>query len=245
MKKCLFCKNTKKLSKEHIIPKWLLNELGSTDKTLATTHFTMLGLPKSKRVHSFKSLVSGMVCENCNNKWMSRLEISIKDLVIRLINLNKKPKDVKNVFNSLAKNHEVLARWAFKTAIVLNHATNYKDLVPEAHFHSLHSSKIPEGVWINLGFANNSENITWIQDQTVLFIGKSSEIPPEREGVYKITFQFRYLLLRICCIPFKNYIQDYKTEASILLWPEFTRYEKFKIYENISEFNLSTYFVRV
>lgn len=241
MEKCLFCGGIKKLSREHIIPKWLLKELGLTEEKLIMRHITIFGMTKSKRTHDFKNLVNAMICEDCNNGWMSKLEVSAKDLVIRLMNLDDIDKDV---FKSLSENYEILAKWSFKTAIVLNYPTNYRHIVPENHFHSLYSSKIPKGVYINLAFTNNIEIIQWRQSQTVIMIGNLSEYSSRLKRVYKITLQFRHLLLRVCHIPFEDFIQGYGTEGSIALWPQLGRYKDFKIYKNIGEFDLSNYFIQ-
>lgn len=240
VKRCLFCGSTRCLSKEHIIPKWLLKELGLTDQQLRMSHVSTLGMTKSQRTHSFTGLVNAMICEDCNSGWMSGLEVSVKDSITRLMHLD----GVTNVLGSLTENHEAIARWSFKTAIALNYPTNYRNIVPEDHFHSLYHSKIPEGVYINLAITDSTDVIKWRQSQTVIMIGNSKHVSRPKD-VYKITMQFKHLLLRVCYISLEDFIQGYETEASIALWPQFGRYEHFKVYEDIDEFDLRNYFIQV
>ena len=241
MKKCLFCENTKKLSKEHIIPKWLLGELGLTEKTIIMQHSSVFGAPLSQRTHSFKGLVNAMICENCNNGWMSKLEASVKDLIIKWMDLDLIEEDTP----LLSEDHEILAKWVFKTAIVLNYPTNYRNIVPEKHFHELYSSKIPAGVYINLALTDNPETIHWRQSQTICMIGDVSKYVSRLKEVYKISLQFNHLLLRVCYVPFENFVQGYAGETSIALWPEFGAYKEFKVYKDIDEFDTGNYFLKI
>jgi len=239
MKRCLFCKSIKKLSREHIIPEWLLKELELTEEDVFMEHYSIFGIPKSQRTHSFKSLVNAMVCEKCNNGWMSDLEASVKDLIIKWINLNIEKKDIL----SLAKDHELIARWALKTAILLNYPTNYRNIIPESHFHKLYKSKIPSGVYINLAICNKPEPIKWRQSQQLLIFGNFSKYASRLKEVYKITMQFNHLLLRISYVPFENLTQGYTGETSVALWPEFGKYKELKVYKNIDEFDVGNYFI--
>jgi len=243
MKKCIFCKNIRKLSKEHIIPRWLLEELGLLEKDVVMEHSSFFGISLSRRTHSFKSFTNAMICEKCNNGWMSKLEASVKGLIIKLMNLDFTGHEGE-IIQSLIKNYAILAKWAFKTAIVLNYPTNYRNIVPVEHFHELYISKIPTGVYINLALTTNSEAINWRQSQTIYMIGMPKNISRLKE-VYKITLQFRHLLLRVCYVPFENFIQGDKGETSIALWPEFCVYKEFKAYKDIDEFHIRNYFLKV
>jgi hypothetical protein len=239
-KRCLFCGSARGLTKEHIIPQWLLGELGLTDQQLRMRHISTLGMTRSQRTHSFLGLVNAMVCEECNSGWMSRLEVAVKDSITKLMHLD----DVKNVLGSLADSHETIARWGFKTAIVLNYPTNYRNIVPEDHFHSLYHSRIPEGVYINLALTENADVIQWRQSQTVIMIGDREYVSRPKD-VYKITMQFKHLLLRVCYVSLEDFTQGHENEASIALWPHFGRYKSSRVYDDIDEFDVSNHFVQV
>jgi hypothetical protein len=239
MKKCIFCGAVGKLSEEHIIPKWLLKELDLSAKDMARgSHLTLSGIAKSERTHSVMTHTNAAICQDCNNGWMSRLENSAKDLIIGLMNMDTE------AFGSLPGNSEILAKWTFKTAIVRNYPSNYRNVVSEDHFQYLYRSEIPRGVYINLAFTSNTEKIIQsIQSQTVLIIGLPENYFSRLREVYKITLKFKHLLLRISYIPFEDFTQG--ADSSIALWPRFGRYEDLKLYKDILEFDASNYFIRI
>jgi hypothetical protein len=238
-RKCLFCGSAQRLSKEHIIPQWLLRELGLTDQQLMMSHTSVFGVTKSQRTHRFMRLVNAMVCKKCNSGWMSALEVSVQDSITKLMHL-----DDRSAIRSLAEDYKTIAKWSFKTAIMLNYPTNYRRIVPEEHFHSLYQSGIPEGVYINLAFTENTDIVVqWRQSQTIITIGDQGHAIPPKD-VYKITMQFKHLLLRVCYISFNGFVQG-DNEASIALWPQFGRYEDFQIYDNIDEFDTGNYFIQI
>lgn len=109
---CLFCGNGN-LSKEHIFAQWLLKELGIMDNDVSMTHMTAIGMEVSNRKHAFSKLVNGLVCEKCNNGWMSDLEGQCQFHIINLMNMEKLDEEM----NFLKENHETVAKWAFKKTV--------------------------------------------------------------------------------------------------------------------------------
>ena len=84
-KKCIFCNEEKKMSKEHVFPQWLLKELGIVSKEILMKHlYTNIEL--SERKHLYNSFVNGCVCEECNNGWMSSMEAELQPHIINLMN---------------------------------------------------------------------------------------------------------------------------------------------------------------
>ena len=142
-RECVFCGNTN-LSKEHIFAQWLSKELNIFNNDVLMTHANIAGMPISNRKHAFSKLVNGLVCETCNNGWMSQLEGDCQNHIINLMNMN----ELETELAFLNEHHETVAKWAFKNVILLNSATNYRHLVPDEHYKELYSGKIPEGVFI-------------------------------------------------------------------------------------------------
>ena len=58
--------------------------------------------------------------------------------------------NVEEEISFLNDNHEVVAKWVFKNVIMLNSASNYRQLVPASHYLSLYNGEIPKGVTIDL-----------------------------------------------------------------------------------------------
>ena len=97
------------------------------------THANIAGMPISNRKHAFSKLVNGLVCETCNNGWMSQLEGDCQNHIINLMNMN----ELETELAFLNEHHETVAKWAFKNVILLNSATNYRHLVPDEHYKEL------------------------------------------------------------------------------------------------------------
>jgi hypothetical protein len=53
------------------------------------THASPIGMPISNRQHPFSKLVNGLVCEECNNGWMSRLESDCQKHIINIMNVEE------------------------------------------------------------------------------------------------------------------------------------------------------------
>ena len=119
MKECAFCPHTAKLSLEHVVSVWM-NELfvgpvkaKITDSTGLLQEWTSPGLDWTARV----------VCEPCNNTWMSDIESThAMPVMTPLI----KGDSALPIGSSEAHS---LALFAFKTAVVLDHA-NRRDKTP-------------------------------------------------------------------------------------------------------------------
>lgn len=143
---CIFCRNslTGRGSKEHIVPQWALDEFKLRDELVMPTHFSTDGEVLSDRLHPYGSLLAGRVCGRCNNGWMSRLEDENKSLITELGHGAETRLD-------LRMNEAVgLARGAFKTALVLHAASNYRKIIPEEHYHHmvLNPATLPAGVHV-------------------------------------------------------------------------------------------------
>ena len=141
-KRCPFCTKPldKKNSREHIIPKWLLEYLQIADVKISPTHTSSKDNSiVSKREHVLTNLVSGGICVECNNGWMSSLETENMETLRALMNGSLRLADL-----NLNQKY-ILARWTFKTALVLNYGSNYPNNIPLKHFKHLfkHQDSLP------------------------------------------------------------------------------------------------------
>ena len=204
------------------------------DNDVSMTHMTAIGMEVSNRKHAFSKLVNGLVCEKCNNGGMSDLEGQCQFHIINLMNMEKLDEEM----NFLKENHETVAKWAFKNVIMLNSATNYRQLVPENHYHSLYQGNIPKGVTIDMAFASTDPTVEWRQSPGSLVI-KDKKIPMKYDtNKYIITFQIKYLMIKVAFYESDNQT-FYEDEGCIRLYPDFGLYEGDKIvYKNIDEFDV-------
>jgi hypothetical protein len=89
---CVICGGSlegKNRAKEHVVPDWLQKEFGFADdradpRLLGPRHAVAgfdVNAPaepivlKRERRHSYQSLLAGNICADCNNGWMSQLEV--------------------------------------------------------------------------------------------------------------------------------------------------------------------------
>jgi hypothetical protein len=231
-RKCVFCDGTK-LSKEHIFAQWLLKELDIYDSDVSMTHASSIGIPVSNRKHPFSKLVNGLVCEKCNNGWMSQLEGDCQKHIINLMNGD----EIESEINFLNEHYDTVAKWAFKNVILLNSATNYRQLVPDEHYVTLYSGSIPEGVFIDLAFCKSDSKIEWRQTHGGLVI-KDKEIPLNPNVTrYLITFQIKSLLIKVAYYNSSSNV-FYEDEGAIRLFPQFGMYGTPKVFDNKDDFDI-------
>jgi hypothetical protein len=84
-KVCIFCSENRKLSKEHLWPEWIRNRISrqSNDKYLNEIYLGEAKQPMSieksqEKNGNLATLKFRVVCEVCNNGWMSQLEEKVQ-----------------------------------------------------------------------------------------------------------------------------------------------------------------------
>jgi hypothetical protein len=67
---CVFCGQRKPASEEDVIPKWIRRTLNLTWEVIIRAEPT----GATARTQHLRITLQDLVCETCNNTWMSRLE---------------------------------------------------------------------------------------------------------------------------------------------------------------------------
>lgn len=197
-KACLFCgaDGASALSKEHVIPQWLLKhlKLPEDDKLFqgeaSSANDTLV---ESPRIHSSFNFVQGHVCEECNNGWMSRLEATAKPILVPLIDRGR-------TIESLAEEEaEIVGKWTCKTAYMHSWAAPLKEPVQLDHLQPLRGDdgKTVQGVIVVGMQADFKQPSSYLQTGHWPHLCKpekkiSDETP---EAAYKIGLQFGQLYL--------------------------------------------------
>jgi hypothetical protein len=113
MRQCVFCQTTltnANRSKEHVIPQWLQRARNLSTEMLSTG-FADSNAVNIKRRIGLDNFLAGKVCSNCNNGWMSQLEVENMTLLLDII-------DNKMTLGILSDDQRLsLAKWALKTCI--------------------------------------------------------------------------------------------------------------------------------
>lgn len=153
---CWFCdRRAGTRSKEHIFPQWLLRHHDAMDERV---HPVRISLPLGGIVASergerpLRAHFNGEVCADCNNGWMSALEVAATPILTQV------PRQGPIVDDAIT-----LSRWFAKTAVNLNVSQPYRLLVDAQARHGL-AAGIPSGFAVHL-FRSAKQNgvFDWVQ----------------------------------------------------------------------------------
>lgn len=116
MRKCLFCSKAAG-NREHVVAEWLSKAMER--RTDAVVPVVMSGnvIIKERPAIKFEHLRTGVVCQGCNNGWMSRMESDFKQAFEHLVRPGafSEAEAVKTLMES---NWDLLVRWLLKSAII-------------------------------------------------------------------------------------------------------------------------------
>lgn len=104
--KCLFCKEEKRLTAEHVFPDWMKEIVPQYQYVMNQ----ITGLNEKKWTSKPFEHTAKVVCGDCNNGWMSKLEADAKPIIKDLLKLDKYHLD--------KKKQEILAFWVQKTTLI-------------------------------------------------------------------------------------------------------------------------------
>lgn len=252
MKRCIFCDSiltNRTRSKEHVIPKWILENLepGFTyDHTGKWTTFP--NKPEhiiSVRNYSMLSSLLGGVCKSCNEGWMSTLEMEFKPIFIALY-------DEQGPLIITQSQGSIFARWAYKTAITTNYSVNYKKIIPIDQIHSFYSENdLPQNLKVDVAFCKEVGIHYLIGGNRLAIIPESYDRKKEfLDRSYVVTFQFDHLLIRLSWSPDAQIrVRNIPNKAIYRIHPldlkeMMIQYIKDELFDNISHFHFfSTIFV--
>lgn len=150
---------------------------------------------------------------------MSELEIETKQLLSALMSVKIEVKNLND--NERLK----LARWTYKTALTLNSGTNYHKNIPTQHYHEFYNnqSTIPSGVVCLAQQHHENLIFNWMQGAIWILetINAEENIKKEfLEKTYKISFQFKSLLLSVFYLDIKGFIPLIAKGIHLPLYPK-------------------------
>lgn len=218
---CLFCANPlEDRAKEHVIPVWLQQRLGITEDRIALivaeteTHRIF-----NRRQHAVDQHLEGRICASCNNGWMSDLETDAVPLLTALLD---RQKDI----SSLDLREKLLfARWAAKTAFMMNSASAFDRRVPADHFVQLYRSpkRLPGGVFVLAQQHRHTAAFNIFQfpnwDLVGLPVPESKLIDDALATAYKIGFQLGSLLVAVGFFSIRRYVLYLRDGVHVCLSP--------------------------
>jgi hypothetical protein len=119
---CVFCGGAGPLSREHVVPQWISRLLADDVEII---HF----IGEKRLVASTFTHTVSMVCQSCNNGWMSRLEEVVKPILTQAI---FEPRSVALLSPITQVN---IATWIYKTALMWDRcAATHQSVMPQADY---------------------------------------------------------------------------------------------------------------
>lgn len=224
---CIFCE-ARGLSKEHILPDWLKELLSKTPNIRHTFGVVgasiVTGIPKlerhSRQGHSGTVKVR-VVCQACNNGWLSVLEGHAKPILISLIRGEKcrlGPDDL-----------NILSTWAAKTAMTAEYKQPRPDGTTQEERAFLKQKKRPPPhwlVWVAAYDGTGWDDLTLFQSR-----GNLRESPIHRSGaavhyIQATTFGMGHVIFHIIGTTWPEseaVFRGRENSGLIRVWPSYPR----------------------
>jgi hypothetical protein len=120
----------------------------------------------------------------------------------------------------------VVARWAVKTAYMLNSASNYDCKIPQVYLAELYANHqpVPNGVWVFAQQHHANRDFYWQQGAWWRGVegDEALDIDPREAATrsYKVTLQLRRLLLLVACWPYGGWRLALWRGVHVPLWPQ-------------------------
>lgn len=181
---CRFC-NAQTVTKEHGWPQWIRRAVPSPPKRVAHVTRGETVAPRRRLGPSFDSVIR-CACADCNNGWMASLEDETKPILLPLIVGETRTLD--------DAEQELLARWALKTAMVVEFVHPKGLAIPASDRHHLREGRLPRYAQIWVARYRGTNNAFYYHDQ--------HRVPsPDKAGrllVYTVTLGAGQVLFHIC-----------------------------------------------
>ena len=164
---CVFCDGDGKLTKEHVIPKWLGPVLyrvqpptGHSPSGKRFTHRFNPGPDDDSSSREWSTnevdLVTNSVCEHCNNGWLHDLETEAMPVLTRLV--------MGEATDLSADEHKMVATWSYETALLFQLLrAEDAQAIPLDRFRELFALRRPTAearVWLGTTQGNNAAKET-------------------------------------------------------------------------------------
>lgn len=210
---CIFCRQQKKMTNEHIFPQWLQEHLGVQQEVL---YIYSSDSEEPKRTLIYDKYLNGRVCKNCNTGWMSNIEHSVKPILISMLDC------VAPIYISTDQSM-ILAWWVYKTALTLHSASPYDSVIPQQHYELALQQIAPAGFMIAIAYcANKTEKPAWIQNQNWAGLSRfiqPNELESQVKNTYRITFGFGNFVARIHYFPLRYRLFEFEQGAVQYIHP--------------------------
>jgi hypothetical protein len=164
VRRCLFCPTTKNLSREHVIPQWIveldgLGDLKTEKMQFLSVHSPTHGKadlpirgvyvePTGKKM-PWQNWQLKKVCRSCNNGWMAEIEGRAQRPLATLITSTADPLPL--AFSDSER--EDIARWAWLRALLFADAS--PSFFERDWYARMRKRQLPLGIWVELSHSRS------------------------------------------------------------------------------------------
>jgi hypothetical protein len=200
LRTCIFCQQPlTNRAKEHIIPDWLQEHLDAKGLNIEISLLTPSGTPQDKRQLVLGAHKYGKVCYQCNHDWMGPWECETAPILKPLID---------DIFsgNLSFSDCQKIARWVFKTVLVLESASLRTGIIPWLHFARFYTHQaIPAFTSVAIArLTSERKDINWLLNQNWRLASQhpiSEILTDDLRKTYKVTLGIGHLAARVHYFP--------------------------------------------
>lgn len=166
-KACIFCNGNGRKSKEHLWPVWMHEHLpligdGGNISQIDTFRWKdQTGSKRQVRQGHLTTKKLRVVCQVCNNGWMSELEREVQPMLTKILG--------RETIDLCGRDQGILARWIAMKAIIGEHSEQETYMTPSHDRMLLRlEGRIPGYYAIYIGVHNANSNSAWLRiSQTI------------------------------------------------------------------------------
>lgn len=222
---CIFCGKKGGITKEHLWPTWLSNHIqkGENDRNIA---FILAGEGKqpfelTKELERQGNVITKgfrVVCNSCNNGWMSKRESLVKPILLKFLSEEDWCLSQAEV--------ECLAQWVATKVIVGEHAEPQMALTPAKDREILFKeSRIPDYFRIYAGIHSSRSDTGYFRHSATLSTSTSGPEPPlsneTHRNIQTTAFLFGRLIVFVISVRIVDLTPEdlFQVKHMARLWP--------------------------
>jgi hypothetical protein len=185
-----------------------------------------IGSKKQTRQGHLTTKKLRVVCQICNNSWMSELEGEVKPILIKVLG--------RETIELYAKEQEILARWIAMKAIIGEHSEKETHITPSEDRRLLRLEKrIPEYFAIYIGVHNTNSDSAWLRISQTIALSPEGPSPPLgrlKRNMQSIAFICGSLFVFVFAVredsieptkflQLKKLIRIFPNQSEVVKWP--------------------------
>jgi hypothetical protein len=200
---CIFCGRQTR-SVEYLWPEWLCQLF--TDQLAVWTKADGSDDAVTQRLRSEIDQTVDCVCDTCRHSWMQRLDDDVRTTLTAMI--------VGDATTLTPEQQRLLARWAAKTAVLMELAYESPNRTPPFVCEHLRRAELHPGTQVLIGkYDGNLQILTHERD---LF---STTIDATKHYLSQSTFVIGKVLIQVFADPWKNRAPELADDSSAMLLP--------------------------